>query len=58
MKNNISPKFIPDSSGKFLFMRHGESIFNKMREDPSRVYNPDLCDAHLSKEGIEQSKLK
>ena len=58
MKNNISPKFIPDLSGKFLFMRHGESLFNKMREDPSRVYNPDLCDAHLSKEGIEQSKLK
>ena len=58
MKNNISSKFIPDLSGKFLFMRHGESLFNKMREDPSRVYNPDLCDAHLSKEGIEQSKLK
>ena len=58
MKNNISSKFIPDLSGKFLFMRHGESLFNKMREDPSRVYNPDLCDAHLSKEGIQQSKLK
>lgn len=58
MENNISPKFIVDLSGKFLFMRHGESIFNKMRDDPSRVYNPDLSDAHLSEEGIKQSKSR
>lgn len=57
-ENNISPKFIPDLSGKFLFMRHSESIFNKKREDPTRVYNPDLCDAHLSEEGIAQSKSR
>lgn len=58
MENNISPKFKPDLSGKFLFMRHGETLFNKMREDPSRVYNPDLSDSHLSEEGIEQSKSR
>ena len=58
MENNISPKFKPDLSGKFLFMRHGETLFNKMREDPSRVYNPDLSDSHLSEEGIEQAKSR
>ena len=58
MENNISPKFKPNLSGKFLFMRHGETLFNKMREDPSRVYNPDLSDSHLSEEGIEQSKSR
>lgn len=51
IKNN--QKFISDLSGKFLFMRHGQSIFNKV-EDDSRKINPELCDAHLSEEGINQ----
>ena len=51
IKNN--QKFISDLSGKFLFMRHGQSIFNKV-EDESRKINPGLCDAHLSEEGINQ----
>ena len=51
IKNN--QKFISDLSGKFLFMRHGQSIFNKV-EDESRKINPELCDAHLSEEGINQ----
>ena len=44
-KNTIPQKYIPNLSGKFLFMRHGLSHFNKIKEE-SRNYNPDLCDAH------------
>ena len=50
-------KYILDLSGKFLFMRHGQSIFNQIL-DESRKYNPDLCDAHLSEEGINQAISK
>ena len=53
-EKNVSQKYIPDLSGKFLFMRHGQSLFNKVT-DESRKYNPDLIDAHLSEEGINQS---
>ena len=52
---NDSKKYIPDLSGKFLFMRHGESLFNKVKEEYRR-YTPELCDAHLSEEGIKQAK--
>ena len=38
-------------------MRHGQSHFNKIKED-SRIYNPDFCDAHLSEKGITQSKYR
>ena len=56
-KNTIPQKYIPNLSGKFLFMRHGLSHFNKIKEE-SRNYNPDLCDAHLCEKGIEQSKYR
>ena len=55
--NNISPKYIPDLSGKFLFMRHGQSLYNQVKEE-SRRYNPDLIDASLSEEGIKQAKSR
>ena len=55
--NNNSPKYIPDLSGKFLFMRHGQSLYNQVKEE-SRRYNPDLIDASLSEEGIKQAKSK
>ena len=46
-------KYTPDLSGKFLFMRHGQTWYNRTK-DLSRRYNPDLCDSHLSDEGINQ----
>ena len=55
--NNVSPKYIPDLSGKFLFMRHGQSLYNQVKEE-SRRYNPDLIDASLSEEGIKQAKSR
>ena len=55
--NNNSPKYIPDLSGKFLFMRHGQSLYNQVKEE-SRRYNPDLIDASLSEEGIKQAKSR
>ena len=47
--------YSPDTSGKFLFMRHGQTWYNR-NTDLSRRYNPDLCDAHLSDEGVNQIK--
>ena len=57
-EDNESPKYIPDLSGKFLFMRHGQTWYNKQKGDESRKYNPDFCDAHLSDTGIDQIKSK
>ena len=54
--NNNSKKYILDLSGKFLFMRHGQTWFNKQKSDDSRRYNPEFCDAHLTDKGIEQIK--
>ncbi len=56
-ENKVSQKYILDLSGKFLFMRHGQSFFNRLTEE-SRRYNPELCDAHLSEEGIKQAKSR
>ena len=57
-EDNVSPRYIPDLSGKFLFMRHGQTWFNRQKGDESRKYNPDFCDAHLSDTGIDQIKSK
>ena len=56
-ENKIHLKYIQDLSGKFLFMRHGESLFNRIDGEEKR-YNPDFCDAHLSEKGIEQAKSR
>jgi len=45
------------SRHKFYFMRHGETIYNSIK-DKSAKYNPLYADCHLSKEGILQSKSK
>lgn len=55
-EKKINLKYSPDLSGKFLFMRHGQTWYNRTTE-LSRGYNPDLCDSHLSDEGINQIKL-
>ena len=56
-ENKIPPKYLQNLSGKFLFMRHGESFFNRISGELKR-YNADLCDAHLSEEGINQAKSR
>ena len=43
-----------DCSGKVLFIRHGQTWFNLAKPDPSRSYNPELSDAHLCPDGINQ----
>ena len=45
------------SKYKFYFMRHGETIYNSIK-DKSAKYNPLYADCHLSNEGILQSKSK
>lgn len=52
---NSKLTYSSDTSGKFLFMRHGQTWYNR-NTDLSKRYNPDLCDAHLSDEGINQIK--
>ena len=54
---NNNPKFSCDLSGKFLFMRHGQTYYNIIT-DLSRRYNPELCDSHLTEEGENQAKLR
>ena len=49
-------KFSYDSSGKFLFMRHGETRFNQ-DPDPYRQVYPGYTDCDLSENGIKQAKM-
>ena len=53
VKNEIMSE---DSSGKFLFMRQSETIFNQ-DPDPDRILNSRYIDSELSEEGIKQAKL-
>ena len=55
--NNGPSKYCMDLSGKFLFMRHGETFYNSCK-DISRRYNPKLSDSHLSDNGIRQAISK
>ena len=54
--NTKNIKISQDSSGKFLFMRHGETRFNQDL-DPYRQVYPGYIDCNLSEEGIKQAKL-
>ena len=45
------------SSHKFLFMRHGETWYNSIK-DKTAKYNPEYADCHLSDIGVKQAKLK
>ncbi|ORX63785.1 phosphoglycerate mutase-like protein [Anaeromyces robustus] len=47
--------YTPDLSGKFLFMRHGQTWFNKNCHLYT-MYDPSLSDSHLTDEGKEQIK--
>ena len=53
-KNNKTELFF---SHKFYFMRHGETIYNSIK-DKSAKYNPEYADCHLSDKGIQQAKSK
>ena len=55
-ESDSNPIFSLDTSGKFLFMRHGETFFNREKYFYSRG-NPEFCDSHLSDDGINQIKL-
>ena len=55
-ETNNTPKFSRDISGKFLFMRHGQTFYNQT-SDLSRRINPELSDSHLTEEGEKQAKL-
>ena len=45
------------SSYKFYFMRHGETLYNSIK-DKSIKYNPEYADSHLSDKGKEQAKSR
>ena len=57
MKSKINEqKYISDNKGKFLFMRHGQTVCNSDKNYKERKINPDYLDSHLSKKGIKQTK--
>lgn len=45
--------YITNTSGKFLFIRHGQSEFNKYGKEKSKL-NPDMIGCGLSESGIKQ----
>ena len=53
----INPqKYSVDINGKFLFIRHGQTICNSDKNNKERKINYEYIDSHLSPKGIEQSK--
>ena len=57
--NNENNLYSLNSSGKFLYIRHGETRYNKAcltNDEKELKYMPDYIDCDLSKEGIVQSK--
>ena len=49
-------KYSLDIEGKFLFIRHGQTICNSDKKYKERKFNPDYIDSHLSDKGISQTK--
>ena len=49
-------KYSLDVEGKFLFIRHGQTICNSDKKYKERKFNPDYIDSHLSDKGISQTK--
>ena len=57
MNSNLNnQKYSLDLKGKFLFIRHGQTICNSDKKYKERKFNPDYIDSHLSKKGIKQTK--
>ena len=49
-------KYSLDTTGKFLFIRHGQTICNSDKNRKEKKINENYIDSHLSEEGIKQSK--
>ena len=45
-----------DTKGKFLFIRHGQTICNSDKNYKGRKLNENYIDSHLSQKGIRQTK--
>ena len=57
MDSNINDqKYSLDNKGKFLFIRHGQTICNSDKNYKERKFNTEYIDSHLSKKGIKQTK--
>ncbi len=54
--NLNNQKYTLDKKGKFLFIRHGQTLCNSDKNYKERKFNPNHLDSHLSKKGIEQTK--
>ena len=57
--NNENNLYSLNSEGKFLYIRHGQTLYNKdcLTKNESEIKcMPDYIDSELSKEGINQSK--
>ena len=49
-------KYSLDLNGKFLFIRHGQTICNSDKNYKERKINENYIDSHLSENGIKQTK--
>ena len=58
MKNNSlnHQQYSLDTKGKFLFIRHGQTICNSDKNYKGRKLNENYIDSHLSQKGIRQTK--
>ena len=55
-KSINSQKYSLDTKGKFLFIRHGQTICNSDKNYKKRKVNENYIDSHLSEKGIIQTK--
>ena len=57
MQSNLNnQEYSLDIKGKFLFIRHGQTICNSDKNYKERKFNPYYLDSHLSQKGINQTK--
>ena len=57
MEANLNKqKYTLDKKGKFLFIRHGQTLCNSDKNYKERKFNCNYLDSHLSKKGIKQAK--
>ena len=55
-KSNINEqKYSFDNKGKFLFIRHGQTICNSDKNYKVRKFNSEYIDSHLSEKGKKQT---
>ena len=49
-------KYTSDTKGKFLFIRHGQTVCNSDKNYKERKINENYIDSHLSEKGIKQTR--